>query len=247
MLIFLQEFQMDKYFEITLIVPYVSQKSEMLVAFLLNTRKEYPPSVLKEINLYSWSSSDTMGISLSFDFSSFLPHYLDKISSWSEKLEAKMYNLMMMGEKEREAFKSKLPLTSDVKFAGDFDIPAALKSILTRTNATTGRKFPRYTISIKVTFKSKEQFIEDYAKDISKGGIFVATDNPLPLESKIELVLSLPDSKNEVKIICEVVHVFSSDQAKLLDNKRVAGMGVQFLEFEGDGQKVLEAYFKSLN
>ncbi len=238
---------MDKLFKIALIVPYVSQKSEMREGFLLNTKKEYAPSVLKEMKLYSWSSSDTMGISLSFDFSSFLPHYLDKISLWSEKLEAKMFNLMMMGEKEREAFKSKLPLTSDVKFTGDFDIPAAIKSILTRTSATAGRKYPRYSISIKVTFKSKEQFMEEYAKDISKGGLFVATDKPLPLESKIELILSLPDVQKEVKIIAEVVHVFGSEQAKLLDNKRVAGMGVQFLEFEGDGQKVLETYFKSLS
>ncbi|MCL4468180.1 MAG: hypothetical protein M1591_04525, partial [Deltaproteobacteria bacterium] len=60
---------MDKLFEIALIVPYVSQKSEMLEGFLLNIRKDYPPSVLKEVSLYSWSSSDTMGIALSFDFS----------------------------------------------------------------------------------------------------------------------------------------------------------------------------------
>jgi uncharacterized protein (TIGR02266 family) len=238
---------MDKLFEIVLIVPYVSQKSEIVEGFLLNIRKEYSPSMLREINLYSWSASDTIGITLSFDFSSFLPHYLDRIESWSERLEAKFYNLMMMGEKERDVFKSKLPLTSDLKFAGDFDIPTAIKNILTRTSTTRGRKYPRYSISIKVTFKSQEQFIEEYAKDISKGGIFVATDNPLPLESKIELILSLPDFNKEIKIIGEVVHVFGSEQAKLLDNKRVSGMGVQFLEFEGDGQKVLETYFKSLS
>ena len=238
---------MEKLFEIALIVPYVSQKSEMLDGFLLNIRKDYPPSVLKEINLYSWSSSDTMGISLSFDFSSFLPHYIDKMEAWSEKLEAKMYNLMMMGEKERDAFKSKLPLTSDLKFSGDFDVSSALKSILSRTSTTAGRKHPRYSVSIKVTFKSKEQFMEEYAKDISKGGLFVATDKPLPMESKIELILSLPEVQKEVKIIAEVVHVFGSEQAKLLDNKRVPGMGVQFLEFEDDGRKVLEEYFKFLS
>ena len=238
---------MDKLFEIVLIVPYVSQKSEMLEGFLQTLKKDFPSSVLKEVNLYSWSSSDTMGIALSSDFSAFLPHFMDKIEAWSEKLEAKLYNLMMMGEKERDAFKSKLPLTSDMKFAGDFDIPSALKSILTRTSITAGRKYPRYSISIKVTFQSKEHFLEEYAKDISKGGLFVATDKPLPLESKIELILSLPEINNEVKIIAEVVHVFGSEQAKLLDNKRVPGMGVQFLEFEDDGQKVLDEYFKVLS
>ena len=242
-----QEFIMEKLFEIVLIVPYVSQKSEMLEGFLLTLKKDFPSSVHKEVNLYSWSSSDTMGIALSFDFSSFLPNSMDKIEMWSERLEAKLYNLMMMGEKERDAFKSKLPLTSDMKFSGDFDIPAALKSILTRTSITAGRKYPRYSISIKVTFQSKEHFLEEYAKDISKGGLFVATDKPLPLESKIELILSLPEVNKEVKIVAEVVHVFGSEQAKLLDNKRVPGMGVQFLEFEDDGQKVLDEYFKFLS
>ncbi len=238
---------MDKLFEIVLIVPYMSQKSGDVEAFLLNTRKQYSTEVLKGINLYSWSSSDTIGISLSFDFAAFLPHYFKAIEAWAQKMEAKLYNLMMMGEKEREAFRSKLPLTSDIKFSGDFDITAAIKSIMARTTATIGRKFPRYSTSIKVVFKSKEQFIEEYAKDISKGGIFVATESPLPLESKIELILYLPGSSKEVRIVGEVVHVFGSEQAKLLDNKRVPGMGVQFIEFEDDGQKVLEEYFKSLS
>jgi type IV pilus assembly protein PilZ len=237
---------MDKLFDIALIVPYISQKASILEEFLVKTRKTYPPSILKGISLYSWSSSDTMGIIFSFDFSSFLPQYLKGIEAWAEKSEARLYNLMESGEREREVFKSKFPLTSDLKFIGDFDIPSALNSIITRTNATSGRKYPRYSTSIKVTFQSKEDFVQAYTKDISKGGIFVATDKPLPMESVIKLVLSLPNFSREIGVIGEVVHIFGSEQARLLDHNRVSGMGVQFIEFEEDGQKVLEEYFNSL-
>ncbi len=237
---------MAKLFELVLIVPYMSQKAGELQEFLLTTKEKTNPDVLRGIHLYSWSSSDTIGIALSFD-AACPPHTIKEIEAWAEKLEAKLYNLMTMGEKERDAFQSKLPLTSDIKFSGDFDIRTAIKSILTRTTSTIGRKYQRYSTSIKVVFKSKEQFIEEYANDISKGGIFVATENPLPLESKIELILYLPDSSKEVRIVGEVVHVFGSEQARLLDNKHVPGMGVQFLQFEDDGKKVLEEYFTSLS
>ncbi len=238
---------MDKFYEVVLIVPYIHEKTDLLHGFLINIRNEYTPSVLRSVNLYSWSASDTLGITLSFDDSSFLPRHLDTLETWAEKAGAKFYNLMLLGEKEREIFKSKLPLTSDLKFTGDFDIPSALNNIFARTNTTVGRKSPRYIVSIRVTFKSEEQFIQEYTKDISNGGIFVATDKPLPMESKVELVLSLPNFPKVVKVIGEIVHIFNIEQVKLLDHNRVPGMGVQFLEFEEDGQQVLEEYFKSLS
>ncbi len=238
---------MDKDFEIALIVSYVSQKIQTVETFLQNTRKTYKPSVLKAINLYCWSSSDSLGIILSFDFVAFLPRYFNPIKSFAAKTEAKIYELMAFGENERKEFKSKFILTSDLKFIGDFDISFALSTILRRTTTTMGRKHPRYNTTIQVTFKSQEQFIQEYTKDISKGGIFVATEKPLPVNSRVELILSIPNLSREVKVIGEVVHTVTNDNTSEKTYERVAGMGIQFLEFEGDGQKALEVYFKSLS
>ncbi len=238
---------MDKFFEIALIVPYVSQKINLLEKFLQDLRRDYSPSVLKSINLYSWSASDSIGIILAFEFSAFLPSYFKKIKAWTEKSGARLYELMAFGENERKDVKSKYIMTADLKFIGDFDISFALTSILGRINATRGRKQPRYSTSIKVAFQSKEQFVQEYTKDISKGGIFVATDKPLSLGTKIELILSLPNSSKEVKVIGEIVHIIGREQAILMGYGMVSGMGVQFLEFEEDGQKYLEEYFKVLS
>ncbi len=238
---------MDKSFEIALIVPHISNKVALVEEFLQDMKTEHSRDVLKSINLYSWSSSDSLGIILAFDFHSFLPRYFNRIKALIPKTDARLFELMAFGETERKEFKNKFILTSDLKFIGDFDIPFALKSILIRINGTLGRKHVRYSASIKVAFKSREQFIHEYTSNISKGGIFVSTGKAFPLKSRVELLLSLPNSPEEVKVIGEVVHIINADQAKLMGYDKAPGMGIQFLEFEDNGQKILDAYFLSLS
>lgn len=237
---------MEKDFEIALIVPYVSQRIQEVEQFLKDVKREHKPPVLKSMNLYCWSSSDSLGIIFSFDFPSFLPRYVNTIKKWGRKNNARIFELMAFGEHERKEFKNKFILTSDLKFIGDFEVSFALASILRRTSATRGRKDQRYRATLKVGFRSPEHFIQEYTKDISKGGIFIATDKPLPVGSRVELVLSLPGSVREVKVSGEIVHVVNGEQAGRAGFDRAAGMGVQFTEFEQGGQQLLDAYVGSL-
>ncbi len=237
---------MDKDFEIALIVPYISQKADGVEQFLKEIKREYKPPVLRSMNLYCWSSSDSLGIIFSFDFPSFLPRYVNSIKRWGQKNSAKIFELMAFGENERKEFKNKFILTSDLKFIGDFEVSFALSSILRRTSATKGRKDQRFNATIKVGFRSTEHFIQEYTKDISKGGIFIATDKPLPVGSKVDLVLSLPGSAREVKVSGEIVHIVNREQGATAGYDRVAGMGVQFTEFDRGDQQILDAYVGSL-
>ena len=63
----------------------------------------------------------------------------------------------------------------------------------------------------------------------------------------MERVLVLADFLKEVKVTGEVVHTVGSEQVRSAGHGRTSGMGIQFIEFEGDGAKVMEAYFKSLS
>lgn len=215
--------------------------------FLKDMNKEYPPPTLQAVDLYCWSSSDTLGIILSFDRASFVPHYLKRIKTWADKVEGRIFELMAYGDKERKEFKERFIMTSDIKFFGDYDLALAIKSITIRVNATLGRKHPRYEASLKVTFKNEKQFVHEYAKNISKGGIFVATEKPLPVRSRVELVFSLPNSPTPVKVIGEVVHVVAPETAKLMNGGKWPGMGIQFVEYEENGAKILEEYLRALN
>lgn len=237
---------MAKPFEIAFIFPYVSQKLPAVEGFLKDLKKEYPSPALQGLDLFSWSSGDSLGVLLSFDFSSFVPHDLKRIKASVEKVGGRIFELMAFGEREKKEFKDKLILTSDIKFAGDYDLSFALRGIATRINATLGRKHPRYDASIKVSFKTEKQFVHEYAKNISKGGIFVATDKPLPLRSRVEIEFSLPNYTQQIKVVGEVVQVVTIEQSKLMDAGKFPGMGIQFLEFEGDSQKLLDDYLASL-
>ncbi len=238
---------MNKVFEIALIVPYMSQKVNLLEKFLTDIRNEYTNSLLKSIDLYSWSSSDSLGIILTFDFYVFLPSYFKKIKAWAEESGIKIYELMPFGQMERNEFKNKFILTSDLKFTGDYDIAFALNKILTRINTTLGRKNIRYNVSLKVTFEAKKKLIPGYTQNISQGGTFVATNTSILPESKLKLLLSLPNSSKDVNVAGKVVHTVSPEQAKLAGTDRIPGLGIQFLEFEEDGKMVLESYFNTLS
>ena len=98
----------DKNFEIALIVPYVSQKMQLVERFLKEIKRDYKPPALRSIGLYCWPSSDSLGIILSFDFYSFLPSSVNSIRRWAEKAGAKFFELKASMEEERKEFKAKV-------------------------------------------------------------------------------------------------------------------------------------------
>ena len=76
-----------------------------------------------------------------------------------------------------------------------------------------------------VRCESWGEFAELYAADVSRGGMFILTERPLPLLSEVEVSLRLPEG-HEMQLKATVVHVMDSEQAAR-ENKR-AGIGVQF-------------------
>ena len=54
------------------------------------------------------------------------------------------------------------------------------------------RKKPRIPLRVKVEYRSVGGFVSDWTDNISEGGLFVLTENPLPVGSQVRLVFSLP-------------------------------------------------------
>lgn len=93
------------------------------------------------------------------------------------------------------------------------------------------RQHPRIDAKIKVSFKTMGDFIEEYTKNISKGGIFLKTDKLLDPNAQIELQLMFPDSKREHKIIGRVKRlVVMSDPDS--EEKQIYGVGIHFVKLE---------------
>ena len=50
----------------------------------------------------------------------------------------------------------------------------------------------RQPITLRVDYKRVNMFFSDYTKNISKGGTFIKTKNPLPIGTEFVFVMSFP-------------------------------------------------------
>ncbi len=105
----------------------------------------------------------------------------------------------------------------------------------------TRRQYPRFDARIKVGFKSAKAFLWEYSEDINKGGIFIKTNNPMPLNSKLELRLCLPGRSKEISVVGEVVYIVEEGE-----NRRPPGMGLQLIDFDKEGMNEIEEYLEDL-
>ena len=105
--------------------------------------------------------------------------------------------------------------------------------------ADDGRAYSRVQARLRVGWTSSRDFLSAWSQNISRGGIFIATDNPPALREIVELSVELPDGKPPVKSHAEVVHCVTPEQARRTG--AVAGAGLQFLDADDDFRERLDA------
>jgi uncharacterized protein (TIGR02266 family) len=100
------------------------------------------------------------------------------------------------------------------------------------------RRNPRVRFERAVDLSSDENFYTGFANDISTGGLFVATIDPPPRGSRVELAFSLPDgtrieTEGEVRWTREF-------------NDRIAdmapGVGIQFCQLDPEARRAIERF-----
>ncbi|MCX5868001.1 MAG: TIGR02266 family protein [Proteobacteria bacterium] len=98
----------------------------------------------------------------------------------------------------------------------------------------------RISIQLDVRYQSLEGFISDYSMNISQGGMFISTRNPLPLGTRVALKVGLPDAELPLNIEGEVVWV--SEYDKKSKSNLIPGMGVQFRNLDEQEKKRVEDF-----
>lgn len=78
--------------------------------------------------------------------------------------------------------------------------------------------------AIRIRFKTARDFEEYYLRDISHGGMFIATQNLRPIGEVLTVIVQLPEG-DDVKLQARVVHQRRPAQVAA---GQPAGMGVQF-------------------
>lgn len=103
------------------------------------------------------------------------------------------------------------------------------------------RRAPRIPFKLKATFEDKKDQI--YTFNVSAGGLFLETQNPLPAGEKLNLHITLPERNHSMKCECRVAWVNSVSSPIRPDHP--AGMGVEFLSFEDE--RTFQDFMRSIS
>lgn len=99
----------------------------------------------------------------------------------------------------------------------------------------------RVALHLHIVYDDLDQLVDSYARDISEGGVFVETEDPLPLGSRIHLKISLVHQElMYIDALGEVVHFTEKNGAA-----PAKGMGVRFIEINPESKQFIREFVLS--
>jgi len=110
-------------------------------------------------------------------------------------------------------------------------------------NKRERRQHKRAPAKILIKYGNAEQFFTDYIQNISRGGIFVPTYNPLPRGTHVRISFSLPYWDRLIETEGIVVHSIRTDPHNATTP---AGMGIKFQAPCEEHLELIDKYVDSL-
>ena len=103
----------------------------------------------------------------------------------------------------------------------------------------------RVPVQLLVDYRgSNGNYLFDFCKDLGAGGVFIKTDKPMELGSKLDLTFTLPDSKETLRTKGEVIWVQPPIQGR---QDLTPGMGVQFAHFHQEQRAMLKDFIQRVH
>lgn len=94
----------------------------------------------------------------------------------------------------------------------------------------------RAPTTVKVSYPTPMEFVDNYLHNLGLGGLFVKTETPLSRGEKILLKIFLPDNEKMLEVRGEVVWTRGQEEVTT-EGTLPAGMGIRFLELSKEGRK----------
>jgi uncharacterized protein (TIGR02266 family) len=103
---------------------------------------------------------------------------------------------------------------------------------------------PRHEVTITVDYASKDVFLAGRVTNISRGGLFIASDTPLPIDAEVAITLTLPDLGIGMNAKGRVAWNYDIRKGS---PRLLTGSGIRFTEISPDDRMILEAYLEMLS
>ncbi|MGQ0508488.1 MAG: TIGR02266 family protein [Myxococcaceae bacterium] len=108
--------------------------------------------------------------------------------------------------------------------------------------AKKARRADRLQHELLVAYRTVDGFITDWAVNISRGGIFINTRNPLAVGTTVRLIISLPDTAFPFDLSGRVMRVNEFDNP----SNQVPGMGIEFVDVDDEKRARIERFVERL-
>jgi Response regulator containing CheY-like receiver domain and AraC-type DNA-binding domain len=97
------------------------------------------------------------------------------------------------------------------------------------------RRFPRITTSLQVSFEDFKGIFFEYTHDISRTGIFIEMNEPLPVGTRLKLSFSLPSGLQQpVLAYGQVVRRIESSRSA------IGGIGIRFIHIDSESRTIID-------
>ena len=104
------------------------------------------------------------------------------------------------------------------------------------------RRANRLQHELLVAYRSMDGFITDWAVNISRGGMFINTRNPLAVGTTVRLIISLPDTAFPFDLTGRVTRVAEFNNPA----NQVPGMGIEFVNVDDEKRGRIERFVERL-
>jgi uncharacterized protein (TIGR02266 family) len=104
------------------------------------------------------------------------------------------------------------------------------------------RAAPRLEYELPVAYRTVAGFVTDWAVNISRGGLFINTQKPLPVGTHVKLIVSLPGTEFPFDLTGRVTRINESHSAP----NQVPGMAIEFVGVDEDKRSRLEEFVERL-
>jgi uncharacterized protein (TIGR02266 family) len=98
----------------------------------------------------------------------------------------------------------------------------------------------RCPASLRVSYKTYDEFIENYTTNVSRQGMFIGTRHRHKVREHVDLFLHVPGLDDPIRLIGEIAHV-TADNVEDED----AGVGVKFIDIDDKSRQILISFIKS--
>lgn len=103
------------------------------------------------------------------------------------------------------------------------------------------REDPRVEVELEVHYRTAQEFIAAYSRNISGGGIFIRTQQPLPLNQNVRVRFTLPEITHRFDIRGLVVWT----NPAMSRSSFPSGMGIKFVNLDPKSADLIAGFIKA--